>query len=166
MVRSMGLILLTVGVAMALSWRAADSNQVQAIDARAVATGSASLAGFKLLVPELPTSWRATSARLEKVPNDASKHSWHIGYVTPNGKYFAIEQSDTVLVAEFVGQWTAGMSQATAPVEEAGRSWSLAIGKADEAVYWTKTADSVVVVITANTPEGLAGLAAAAAAIS
>ena len=122
MLRSMGLIAGIVLVMAVLVWRPVAQPEIQSVDAAAIATGVASDADFSLLVPALPAGWKVTSARLSKVAGDVSNHVWHVGYVSPAGDYFAIEQTDTLLPDVFLAQFNAGKRSAS-EVKLAGQTW-------------------------------------------
>ena len=53
---------------------------------------------FTVLTPSgLPASWRLTSAYYQ--PEGATAADWHLGYLTPSGKYASLEQTTEPLVS-------------------------------------------------------------------
>ena len=166
MLRSMGLLLV---VAVPLVWLGggiSGRNTVEPVDYRAMAVGLQQSAEYELVVPELPAAWQATSARFEPVPDDISHHSWHVGLVGPDGKYRAIEQSDTALPGHFIRLWAAGYDKAAQPVSVGGREWTVYIKSSGDAVYVAKLASSWLCVVTDQTPAGQTLVQAVARAIA
>ena len=67
---------------------------VRAIDYERPAEYAAEQASFDLVAPrELPEGWKATSVRY--TPGRAE--SWHIGFLTDEGRYIGLEQADELL---------------------------------------------------------------------
>jgi Protein of unknown function (DUF4245) len=98
------------------------TNQVvqPAVDVTAAARGAADRAGFALSVPQgLPDGWRSTSARLQR--NTDAVLTWHVGYLTPRGRYAAFEQAGSPTPLWESKQVTDGKERGT--VEVAGQSW-------------------------------------------
>ena len=125
MVRSMAVMAAFVGFILLITWRPLpDANPIKPIDAFSAAKAAQSRAEFPLLLMKLPGGWNATSARLEKAPNDNTKHVWHIGYVTDTGNYFAVEQTDTALREAFVKANTSGPKEAN-PLRLETTTWSV-----------------------------------------
>ena len=160
MVRSMGLVTMVVALLSIGVWWPSSQEPVKAIDLASIAVGAAKQADFTLVVPKLPQAWRPTSARIEKVAQDASRRSWHIGYVSPAGSYFALEQSDTVLVEDFLKTWTDGLEPAAAPVRVEGLDWQVYSGAGQTQVYVRQLADSVICLVADQSVEGSAFVAA------
>jgi hypothetical protein len=66
---------------------------VKVVDYSAALASAKQAAPYPVLAPEgLSDKWRATSVTYRK---DANGHAgWHLGFVTPDGKYASVEQSD------------------------------------------------------------------------
>lgn len=125
MLRSMGVLAVFVGFILLVTWRPLpDSNPIKPIDAFDAAKASQSRADFPLLLMRMPAGWNATSARLEKAPNDNTKHVWHLGYVTDTNNYLAVEQTDTALREAFIKANTNGAKEANS-IRLDSTSWSV-----------------------------------------
>jgi len=122
MLRSMGVLALMVGMVLLLTWRPHNQAAVKPVDLPAIAKGAESVAGFALVIPNLPQTWIATSARISPAVDDVTKHVWHIGYVTPAEQYLAVEQSDTALAQKFLSSWTKDLKPSPA-VKIGALSW-------------------------------------------
>ena len=95
MVISMAVVGLGIAALMLVTWRPKPEAQVRVIDWKPAATAAQSASQYPVATPVgLSDQWRATSARFEVEPQSAGKPVWHVGYVTPNNAYAAIEQSD------------------------------------------------------------------------
>lgn len=151
MVRSMGLILVVVGAMLVIAWQPAPTEEIRVVDAAAVAQGAAKTADFTPLLPKLPADWRATSARLEPAVDDASHYAWHIGFVSPAGDYFALEQSSTVLVEKFIAQWTQGLAKSQSALNRGG--WSYYVDEAGNSTYILPAAGTTIALVGKQTPE-------------
>jgi hypothetical protein len=119
MVRSMAVVLALVIVVLALTLRHNPPGKPHRIDYRGVLAQARNVAPYDVLSPVgLPRTWTATSARTSG--GDAS-FAWHLGLVTPDGDYAAVEQSDGdpgSFVTEFVGD---GSRDGTATIH--GKRW-------------------------------------------
>jgi hypothetical protein len=92
MLRSMFVVGLFLAVLVLLTFRTTPSDPVQEIALGPQVTAARLTAPFPVLVPDgLGEGWRPTSARVTEQDGAAT---WHIGYVTPDGEYAALEQSD------------------------------------------------------------------------
>jgi hypothetical protein len=119
MTRSLAVIVaIVVGVILLIP----RTNQVvqPALDVAGAARGAADRAGFPLTVPQgLPDGWRSTSARLQR--NTDGVLTWHVGYLTPQGRYAGFEQAGSPTPAWEAKQVTDGKEQGTVAV--AGVRW-------------------------------------------
>jgi hypothetical protein len=112
------IVVIVVGVLLLIP----RSNQVvqPAVDVAAAANGAAGQAGFALSVPAgLPDGWRSTSARLQR--NTDGVQTWHVGWVTPSGRYAGMEQAGSPTREWEDTQVTDGREQGT--VEAGGVTW-------------------------------------------
>lgn len=162
MVRSMGLIAALSLVVMSFTFLPLERDPIQEVDLASIAIGAGKQADFELLVPQLSEDWRPTSARVEPALNDISNQTWHIGYVGPDGKYHALEQSNTVLADRYIEFWTDGLAESAEPAVVGGVQWRLFVGDAGEAVYVYQGAGMTLCVITNISPDGQTLVAATA----
>lgn len=107
MILSLAVVGIFVAFLVAVTYRPRP-DPVHVIDPRVAVAQARDQASFEPAVPVgLPSGWRPTSAVYEpagagSVPN--AEH-WHIGYVTPDGEYAAVDQATgdpTVLVRTVV----------------------------------------------------------------
>ncbi|HEX4697751.1 MAG TPA: DUF4245 domain-containing protein [Actinomycetes bacterium] len=119
MVRSLAVVLALVIVVLALTLRHNPPGKPHRVDYRGVLAQARNVAPYDLVSPVgLPRSWTATSARASE--GDAS-FAWHLGLVSPDGDYAAVEQSDgdpQSFVTGFVGH---GSKAGTATIH--GQRW-------------------------------------------
>ncbi len=86
-------VLLAVGV-LVVGWfgglfRSDTVVEPRTVDYRGIAAAAGADAGFPLAAPQtLPAGWRATSARWEP-----AERRWHLGILTGDDEYVAVEQS-------------------------------------------------------------------------
>ena len=142
MVRSMGLVLLTVLGVLLVSgtfW-ASKPNPVAVVDAAGISHRVPSNLGFSPVVPVvLAEGWRATSARW--TPSGIGGGEWHIGYVTPQAAYAEVGQFvvpklgnvDSATAAQVLSDWIShrtrdGVEQGTYPIN--GVQWKLLVNSA------------------------------------
>lgn len=129
---------------------------VRTVDVGPALTEARSSAPYDVVAPvALPDDWRATSARTERTA--AAQVRWHVGYVTPAGKYAAVEQGDgptqDLLEALGVGR-DAGV------VMVAGQPWHRRDeGAGGRRSLWRSFAGSTVVVTGTSGWEELSALA-------
>jgi hypothetical protein len=103
MVRSMSLVLVVVAVVFLLTLRDEPHQAVQRVDFTEQLQQARQFAPYDVLAPVgLGEAWKATSVRND---NEGGALTWHIGFVTPDARYAAVEQSDgaaTPFLDEFV----------------------------------------------------------------
>ena len=103
MVWSLAVVFLFVGFILLVTYRA-KPDAVHVIDPRVPIAQARDQAPFEPMVPTgLPAGWQVTSAGYESPANSSVPNAahWHIGYVTPEGEYAAVDQATgdpTVLV--------------------------------------------------------------------
>ena len=91
MVLSMLVILAVVGVVLLLLPRP-NAVEQPAADVRSAAVAAARELSFDPVVPAaLPEGWKPTSAYSRRSTDDVI--AWHVGYLTPEGKYAAVEMA-------------------------------------------------------------------------
>jgi Protein of unknown function (DUF4245) len=92
MVRSLAVVLGVVAVVVLLTLRDDPSPKVSVVGYAQQLQETRHQAAYDVLAPVgLGTGWKATSARGS---TDGGATTWHLGFVTPDGHYAAIEQSD------------------------------------------------------------------------
>ncbi|MBA3619023.1 MAG: DUF4245 domain-containing protein [Acidothermales bacterium] len=118
MVRSLGVVLLIAGALVLLAPRA-DRDPVTVVDFRPQLAAARADAPYPVLGPEgLPADWRSTSVRLR---GTGGVTTWHIGFVTPDQEYAAVEQSNDA-TAVFVRDVTRE-GRPAGNVDLAGQTW-------------------------------------------
>jgi hypothetical protein len=112
-IRSMALVGAVVAALLLVTWRPAP-DPVHEIDPFPVANLAARESGFRVLMPRtvIDDGWRSTSARLEPTEQSAGKSVWFNGWVSPEGKYFAVVQSAATQTS-FLDEQTDGGVPAT-----------------------------------------------------
>jgi hypothetical protein len=119
MVRSLSLVLIVVAVVFLLTLRNEPDQKLHRVDFGQQLQDTRQVASYDVLAPVgLDKRWTATSVRGDKVGGAVT---WHIGFVTPDGHYAAVEQSDGPGTA-FLDDFTAGATKAGG-VTVAGASW-------------------------------------------
>jgi hypothetical protein len=76
---------------------------------------------FPLRVPELPPGWRANAVSTEKI-GDAGARAVRAGYLTPEGRFLRLVQSDADEAALLATE-AEGMPVAAGPVPVDGTTW-------------------------------------------
>ncbi len=93
---------------------------VVSVDVASVAADAASALDFAPAVPVgLPGDWTATSARVQD--GTGGVRAWHVGYLTVDGHYAAVEQAANAPRAWENTQVTDGAAAGTITVD--GRQW-------------------------------------------
>jgi hypothetical protein len=86
-------LLATVGVMvlLVLAVPRDDSNRVQPLDYKSVASEASKEAPGELLVPEMPVDWYSNAARYRSSAQDGVAN-WYLGFVGPNSEFIAMTQ--------------------------------------------------------------------------
>jgi hypothetical protein len=88
------------------------------------------------MAPEgLPAKWRATSVRYEA--DGSEGNAWHLGFVTPDTQYAAVEQSDEQRSAKYVDSVTQGARKTAKTVRVRGEEWTRYEGEKYDALVRT-----------------------------
>lgn len=120
MVISMVLILAAVLAWVAMVPRIREISQ-PAVDVTSVATQVRQETGWAISQPALPAAWKATNVRFAASGNGS--RTWHAGYLSPDGNYIAIDQTDvTGATDDWVSARTAN-GQTAGTLSAAGRTW-------------------------------------------
>jgi hypothetical protein len=120
MVISMVVILAAVLVWVAMVPRVREISQ-PAIDVTSVAKQVRQETGWAISQPMLPVGWKATSARFAAAGDGL--RTWHAGYLSPDGNYLSIDQTD---VADATDDWLSARTSNGQPegtVSAARRTW-------------------------------------------
>jgi hypothetical protein len=114
MVISLAVVLASIAVIMAITWRPTP-DPVRVIDPTLALAQARAEADYPILYPAgLDAAWRPTSARWEITPASSPDPAWHVGFVTPDDAYAQLGQSATedpsyvagqVGAAEPAGEW-------------------------------------------------------------
>ena len=121
-VRDMVLSMLVVTGAVAilfLPWNHRDVNPVKVVDPAATVSSARAAVTWPVLVPNLPDTWRCTSARIGAAAD--AEPIVHLGYLSPSTKYVGIEQSATK-VTSFVHDAVVG-GQRSGTMSINGQVW-------------------------------------------
>jgi len=119
MVRSLALVLVLVGVAVAFYLAGRPDPVVRDVEYAGALAQARLSAPYDVLGPQpLPDGWRATSVRAVV---DGGASTWHLGLITAAGSYAAVEQSDGER-RDFVDRFADGASPAGSSTVE-GSTW-------------------------------------------
>jgi Tfp pilus assembly protein PilV len=120
MVISMVFIMAAVLAWVAMVPRVREINQ-PAVDVTSVATQVRQDTGWAISQPQLPAAWKATNARFDSAADGV--RTWHAGYLSPDGHYVSIDQTEVTGATE---DWTSERTsngQADGTLSAAGRTW-------------------------------------------
>lgn len=120
MVISMVVIMVAVLAWVAMVPRVREISQ-PALDVTSVAIQARQESGWAISQPQLPAGWTATSVRFE--PDADGVRTWHAGYLSAQGQYVAIDQTQASGATE---SWISGRTsdgQAQGTLLAAGRTW-------------------------------------------
>lgn len=119
MLRSLLVIGLVVGGLVAIVPRVSQVSQPP-VDVESVAVAIAQQTQWPIEAPQgLPDGWRATSVRY--VRSTGGLMTWHAGYLSPDGRYVALEQTQDA-TDEWVSAQT-NRAPRTGELQAAGRTW-------------------------------------------
>ena len=150
MVRSMSVVLVFVALLVLVVQRR-HGDAVKVVDYSSAVAKARSIAAYQVLAPAgLPADWRATSVRLGRPEGrDQPPLSLHVGFVTPDGQYAAVEESDqpdrTGFVRDVVGKGAADGS-----VDVAGQAWELHGTEAGDHRSLVRRTGTAVYVVTGS----------------
>lgn len=121
MVRSLAAIGAVVAVVVLLVPRP-DVAVVQPVEVAVAARGAQPEASFDLVVPAVPQGWTATSVRFQRDSEDAVP-TWHVGYLTAEEGYAALEVAAAATSAWVTDQTSDG--ERAERLEVGGQSWQV-----------------------------------------
>ncbi|MFC4493499.1 DUF4245 domain-containing protein [Streptomyces ovatisporus] len=123
MVPSLAVVLLAAGFIYLFVPHDEDIDPVKRVGYRVELESARRAAPYPVLAPEgLPKSWRATSVRYEGDPSRSA--TWHLGFVTPDTQYAAIEQSDAARPERYVADVTQGARRTGGTSRVGGVEWT------------------------------------------
>lgn len=158
MVFSVAVVALAAGVIYLFIPHDEDKDPVRVVDYSVEVKTASRAAPFPVATPRgLSEEWRATSVRFEGAGSHGA--AWHLGFVSPDDEYAAVEQSDAGPKA-FVDDVTYGAGKTGRTVRLAGETWTRYAGEKYDALV--RTEPEVTTVVTGTAPmEQLKQLAAA-----
>jgi len=115
---SMVLILAAVLVWIAMVPRVREVSQ-PAVDVSSLATRVRQETSWPISTPLLPTGWKATSVRF--APAGDGLRTWHAGYLSPEGNYVSIDQTQGATPGWVSAQTSNGENEGTTLA--AGTTW-------------------------------------------
>lgn len=132
------------------------ADPVKAVDYRVELLTARRAAPYPVAAPDgLPKGWKPTSVSYERAADD----SWHLGFLDPEGKYVAVEQS-TAPAKKYVSQVSQSATDTGRTHEVAGAAWQHWKGPKYDALVLHADGSTTVVTGSAST-ERLAQMAAA-----
>ena len=146
MVRSLLVVLVLVFVVVALNVQRHPDSEVRRFDYSGVFSQARDQAPYDVLAPiGLPDAWVPTSARTTRA---GAAVTWHVGFVTPDDDYAALEQSDGN-PASFVRQFADGGDRAGSVVIGTA-TWRRVEGGDPEPRALVLERDAVTTVVAGN----------------
>lgn len=132
------------------------ADPVKAVDYRVELLTARRAAPYPVAAPDgLPTGWKPTSVSYER----QAGNSWHLGFLDPDGKYVAVEQS-TAPAKKYVAEVSQRATDTGRTHEVAGEAWQHWKGPKYDALVLH--GDGATTVVTGSAPmERLAQMAAA-----
>ncbi len=133
-----------------------NADPIQPVDYSVELTTAQRAAPYPIVAPEgLAEGWRPTSVSYNRAENDA----WHLGYLTPEREYVAVEQS-TAPADKYIAQVSHGAKDTGKTQQVAGRAWQRWEGEKYDALVLREP--GVTTVVTGTAPFGQLGEMAAA----
>jgi hypothetical protein len=158
MVFSVAVVALAAGVIYLFIPHDENKDPVRVVDYSVEVKTASRAAPYPIATPQgLPEKWRATSVRYEGAGGDGA--AWHLGFMSPDNEYVAVEQSDADPEA-FVDDVTHGADRTDRTVRVEGDTWTRYEGDTYDALV--RVQPEVTTVVTGTAPPGqLERLAAA-----
>ncbi|MFH8471618.1 DUF4245 domain-containing protein [Streptomyces sp. NPDC018000] len=133
-----------------------NANPVKAIDYRVELQTARRAAPYPVAAPDgLAKEWKPTSVSYDREAGD----SWHLGFLDPEGKYVAVEQS-TSSAKKYVTEVSQNAKNTGRTQQIAGETWQSWKGEKYDALVRQDKGATTVVTGSAS-PERLAEMAAA-----
>lgn len=161
MVLSLAVIVLAAGVIYLFIPHDEDQNPVKTVSYQVELDTARRAAPYPVAAPEgLPKEWRATSVRYQADGPEGSV--WHLGFLTPDDEYVALEQSDARSPGKYIQDVTQRAEKTAKTVTAGGQEWQrYAGGKYDALVRTDRGTDSTTIVTGTASDEQLTKFAEA-----
>lgn len=131
-----------------------DQGALPVVDAPAELRDLASVVPFALRVPAVPPGWRSNSVDQDRVDpaDDAAGRAVRVGYLTPEGRYVRLVQSDGTEDAVLVAETGATPVMAGGTTDVGVLAFVVYVASDDEPI-WIGELDGVRVLITGSGTE-------------
>jgi hypothetical protein len=146
MVRSLSLVLVVVAVVILLTLRDEPHQTVHRVDFSTQLQEARQVTPYDVLAPVgLDAGWKATSVRND---TEGTALTWHIGFVTPDERYAAVEQSDGPSAA-FLDDFVDGATR-SGNMTVSGVAWQRLEGGKPELRALVRRGSGVTTVVTGS----------------
>lgn len=153
MLISLAVILLAAWVMYLFIPHDEDQDPVRPVSYRVELDSARRAAPYPVAAPVgLPDGWRATSVTFQGDGSGAA--DWHLGFLSPEDEYAAVEQSDAERPAKFIRDVTQGAEKSERTQQVEGDAWVRYQGEKYDALVRTDEEQAVTTVVT-----GTAGFA-------
>lgn len=161
MVRSLAVIGAFVAAVYLLVPRP-DITVIPSGDIQAASEQASAAADVPVLVPDVPSEWKVTSARREPA-KDGLPATWHVGYLTADKEYIGLKATSAASEA-WLRSVTVGGVDVADPVEVGGVEWATWVSPDNGRVSLVRgDVGGEAVVVTGTAPrDDLVSVAAAA----
>lgn len=133
MVLSLAVILLAAGVIYLFIPHDEDQDPVKPVGYHVELKSARRAAPYPVAAPQgLPKQWRATSVRYE--PEGSKGASWHLGFMTPDNQYAAVEQSNSARPHAYVRDVTQHAHRTGRTERIGGERWTRYEGRKYDAL--------------------------------
>lgn len=133
MVISLAVILLAAGVIYQFIPHDEDQDPVKPVGYHVELKSARRAAPYPVAAPQgLPKQWRATSVTYE--PEGSKAAAWHLGFMTPDNEYAAVEQSNSARPGAYVDDVTQGARKAGRSEHIGGVRWTRYEGRKYDAL--------------------------------
>ncbi|WP_225842850.1 DUF4245 domain-containing protein [Streptomyces albus] len=159
MVISLAVIVLAAWVIYLFVPHDESKDPVKPVSYRVELASARRAAPYPVAAPQgLPKEWRATSVRY--TADGPTGAAWHLGFMTPDNEYAAVEQSDDERPGRFIDEVTQGAEKTGKTQQAGGTEWTRYTGsKYDALVAKSEDGKSVTVVTGTATFQQLGTLA-------
>ncbi|MFD5429682.1 DUF4245 domain-containing protein [Streptomyces sp. NPDC127084] len=157
MVQSLAVVLAAAFVVYLFVPHDDSADPVKAVDYRVELLTARRAAPYPVVAPAgLPEGWKATSVSYKRQSDD----QWHLGFLDPDGRYVAIEQS-TAPAGRYIPDVTQRAEKTERTQQVAGVAWERWEGPKYDALVRTDEKGSITVVTGSASFERLTEMAAA-----
>ncbi|MFG3495109.1 DUF4245 domain-containing protein [Streptomyces sp. NPDC047928] len=148
MFQSMAVICAAAGVIYFFVPHDDKADPIQAVDYGVELVTAQRAAPYPVLAPEnLAGEWKATSVSYKRHEADA----WHLGFLTPDREYVAVEQSTAPEADKYIGKVSHGAADTGETRKIDGRTWQRWEGPKYDALVLKEA--GVTTVVTGTAPE-------------